>query len=110
MSCLRPGDTVASLTREFLGLSGPAPKSDADKIELLRADLLASLRREAALAEQAERMKAERDAALADAERYRWMCEHRLGWFSRMAPLRWKEQTMKDALDAAIDAARKDNQ
>ena len=45
--------------------------SDADKIELLRADLLASLRREAALAEQAERMKAERDAARKEASQAR---------------------------------------
>ena len=52
---------------------------------------------------------AEQVAALtADAGRYRWMTANRLGWFSRMAPLPWQKQTMKDALDAAIDAARKD--
>jgi hypothetical protein len=55
--------------------------------------------------DHAAELGAERDAAVADAQRYRWMCSERLGWFSRMAPLPWKQQTMKDALDAAIDTA-----
>ena len=52
-------------------------------------------------------LHAEIGALRKDAARYAWMCSHRLGWFSRMAPIPWGRQSMKDALDAAIDAAMK---
>jgi hypothetical protein len=41
-----------------------------------------------------------------DAETYRWMCKHRVGWFSRMAPIPWNGQSMKEALDSSVRAAR----
>ena len=44
----------------------------------------------------------------ADAERYDYLLTRRLGWLSRRAPLPWGKQTMKEAMSAAIDAARKE--
>ena len=68
-----------------------APFEAADELERLTAELAA-----------------ERGRWRADALTYRWMTANRLGWFSRMSPLPLKGQTKKDALDAAIHLAMKE--
>jgi hypothetical protein len=42
----------------------------------------------------------------ADAERYRVLTVSRLGWFSRMSPIPFGNQTKKQAMDAALDKLR----
>lgn len=48
---------------------------------------------------------AECEANAKDAALLNWLCTERLGWFSRFAPIRWKNQTMKEALQQEYDAA-----
>ena len=53
----------------------------------------------------ADEAKAERDAAVADAERYRWLRKHLVNWCpdGDTARLSWQS---REVLDAEIDAAR----
>ena len=52
-------------------------------------------------------IRAELATLKADAERYDYLLTKRLGWLSSRAPLPWNKQTMKEAMNAAIDTAMK---
>lgn len=52
-------------------------------------------------------LEAEVDRVCKDAERYDYLLTKRLGWLSRLAPIPWNKQTMKEAMSDAIDLAMK---
>jgi hypothetical protein len=82
----------------------------ADVLEALVAELNRSERRFAVAAARIEQLTAERDAAVADAERWRWLRKNkpftlREFGFTESQIEHWSNAQNESKLDAAIDAA-----
>jgi hypothetical protein len=77
-------------------------------LKLRAADVSGEREANALLTAEVERMVAERDAAVADADRYRWLRENRVieNYAGEKCLYFWYDFEHYDDVDAAIDAAR----